>query len=67
MRKKAIAEEITKDITTEDFNYRWNDAVVTLDDYKRLVQEHQEWVEEQEKKALAASTPSTTKRSKKNT
>jgi hypothetical protein len=67
MRKKAIAEEITKDITTEDFNYRWNDTVVSLDDYKRLVQEHQEWVEEQEKKAAAASTPSTSKRSKKNT
>jgi uncharacterized protein (DUF1697 family) len=54
MRKKAIAEEITKDITTEDFNYRWNDSVVSLDDYKRLVQEHQEWVEEQEKKAHSA-------------
>jgi hypothetical protein len=67
MRKKAIAEEITRDINMDDFNYRWNDAVVSLDDYKRLVQEHQEWVEEQEKKAAAASTPSTTKRSKKNT
>jgi len=67
MRKKAIAEEIIKDISTEDFNYRWNDTVISLDDYKRLVQEHQEWVEEQEKKALAASTPSTSKRSKKNT
>jgi hypothetical protein len=67
MRKKAIAEEITRDINMDDFNYRWNDAVVSLDDYKRLVQEHQEWVEEQEKKAHAASTPSTTKRSKKNT
>jgi hypothetical protein len=51
----------------DDFTHRWNDAVVSLDDYKRLVQEHQEWVEEQEKKAVAASTPSTTKRSKKNT
>jgi len=67
MRKKAITEEITRDINMDDFNYRWNDAVVSLDDYKRLVQEHQDWVEEQEKKALAASTPSTTKRSKKNT
>jgi hypothetical protein len=67
MRKKSITEEITKDISMDDFNYRWNDAVVSLDDYKRLVQEHQDWVEEQEKKALAASTPSTTKRSKKNT
>ena len=67
MRKKSIAEEVTKDITTEDFTYRWNDTVVSLDDHKRLVQEHQDWVEEQEKKALAASTPSTTKRSKKNT
>ena len=63
MGKKSIAE----DITTEDFAYRWNDTVVSLDDYKRLVQEHQDWVEEQEKKALAASTPSTPKRSKKNT
>ena len=67
MRKKEITEEITRDINMDDFNYRWNDAVVSLDDYKRLVQEHQDWVEEQEKKALAASTPSTTKRSKKNT
>jgi len=67
MRKKAIAEEITRDINMDDFTHRWNDAVVSLDDYKRLVQEHQEWVEEQEKKAVAASTPSTTKRSKKNT
>ena len=67
MRKKAIAEEITRDINMDGFNYRWNDTVVSLDDYKRLVQEHQEWVEEQEKKAHAASTPSTTKRSKKNT
>jgi hypothetical protein len=67
MRKKSITEEITKDISMDDFNYRWNDAVVSLDDYKRLVQEHQDWVEEQEKKAFAASTPSTTKRSKKNT
>jgi hypothetical protein len=67
MRKKAIAEEVSKDITTEDFTYRWNDTVVSLDDHKRLVQDHQDWVEEQEKKALAASTPSTTKRSKKNT
>jgi len=67
MRKKAIAEEITRDINMDDFTHRWNDTVVSLDDYKRLVQEHQDWVEEQEKKALAASTPSTTKRSKKNT
>ena len=67
MRKKEITEEITRDINMDDFNYRWNDAVVSLDDYKRLVQEHQDWVEEQEKKALGASTPSTTKRSKKNT
>jgi len=67
MRKKAISEEVTKDISTEDFNYRWNDTVISLDDYKRLVQDHQEWVEEQEKKAVAASTPSTSKRSKKNT
>jgi len=67
MRKKAIAEEVSKDITTEDFTHRWNDAVVSLDDYKRLVQEHQDWVEEQEKKAAADSTPSTSKRSKKNT
>jgi len=67
MRKKEITEEITRDINMDDFNYRWNDTVISLDDYKRLVQEHQDWVEEQEKKALAASTPSTTKRSKKNT
>lgn len=67
MRKKAVAEEITRDINMDDFTHRWNDTVISLDDYKRLVQEHQEWVEEQEKKAHAASTPSTTKRSKKNT
>jgi hypothetical protein len=67
MRKKAIAEEITRDINMDDFTHRWNDTIVSLDDYKRLIQEHQEWVEEQEKKAHAANTPSTSKRSKKNT
>lgn len=66
MRKKAIAEEISKDINTDDFTYRWNDAVVSLDEYKKLVRDHQEWVEEQEKKVAMSSTPSTSKRSKKN-
>ena len=67
MRKKAIAEEISKDINTDDFTHRWNDTVVSLDEYKKLVSDHQEWVEEQEKKDAMSSTPSTSKRSKKNT
>ena len=67
MRKKAIAEEISKDINTDDFTHRWNDAVVSLDEYKKLVRDHQEWVDATEKKDAMSSTPSTSKRSKKNT
>lgn len=67
MRKKAIAEEISKDINTDDFTHRWNDTVVSLDEYKKLVSDHQEWVDATEKKDAMSSTPSTSKRSKKNT
>lgn len=67
MRKKAIAEEISRDINLDDFTHRWNDTVITPEEYKTLVREHQEWVEQEEKKAAMSSTPSTSKRSKKNT
>ena len=67
MRKKAIAVEISKDINTDDFTHRWNDTVVSLDEYKKLVSDHQEWVDATEKKDAMSSTPSTSKRSKKNT
>jgi hypothetical protein len=67
MRKKAITEEITKDITTEDFNYRWNDTVVSLDEYKKLVSDHQDWVDAAEKKAAMVAEAEKPKRSKKNT
>jgi hypothetical protein len=70
MRKKAIAESVSNDITTlakEDWNYRWNDAVISLDEYKTLVQEHQEWLEDLEKKAAASALADKPKRTKKNT
>ena len=70
MRKKAIAEAVSNDITAftkEDWNYRWNDAVISLDEYKTLVQEHQEWLEDLEKKAAASALADKPKRTKKNT
>ena len=67
MRKKAIAEEISKDINTDDFTHRWNDTVVSLDEYKKLVSDHQEWVDATEKKAPMVAEADKPKRSKKNT
>ena len=67
MRKKAIAEEISKDINTDDFTHRWNDTVVSLDEYKKLVSDHQEWVDATEKKAAMVAEADKPKRSKKKT
>jgi hypothetical protein len=67
MRKKAVAEEITRDINMDDFTHRWNDAVVSLDEYKKLVSDHQEWVDAAEKKAAMVAEAEKSKRSKKNT
>ena len=49
MRKKAVAEKVSKDITPEDWTYRWNDQPMTPEEYQALVQEHRKWVEEQDK------------------
>jgi hypothetical protein len=51
----------------ETFTYRWNDAVVTYDEYKKLVADHQEWVDAQEKQAAMVAEAEKPKRSKKNT
>jgi len=70
MRKKAIAEAVSNDITTftkQDWNYRWNDATVSEDEYKTLVRDHQEWLEDLEKKAAASALTDKPKRTKKNT
>lgn len=70
MRKKAIAEVVSNDITTfatQDWNYRWNDATVSADEYKTLVRDHQEWLEQLEKKAAASAVVDKPKRTKKNT
>ena len=61
MRKKAVAEKVSKDITPEDWTYRWNDQPMTPEEYQRLVQEHRKWVEEQDK---VSTTESPKKRSK---
>jgi hypothetical protein len=67
MRKKAIAQEVSADITPTDWNYRWNDTPLSSDDYKTLVREHQEWLEDLEKKAAASALADKPKRTKKNT
>jgi len=70
MRKKAIAEAVSNDITTftkQDWNYRWNDAIISEDEYKTLVHDHQEWLEQLEKKAAASALADKPKRTKKNT
>ena len=67
MRKKAIAQEISIDMDTEIFTHRWNDTVVSLDEYKKLVSDHQEWVDATEKKAAMVAEAEKPKRSKKNT
>jgi hypothetical protein len=67
MRKKAITEEITRDINMDDFTHRWNDTVVSLDEYKKLVSDHQDWVDAAEKKAAMVAEAEKPKRSKKNT
>lgn len=51
----------------ETFTHRWNDTVVTYDDYKKLIAAHQEWVDAQEKKASMVDEAEKPKRSKKNT
>ena len=67
MRKKAIAEEVSKDISTDGWNYRWNDVTMTADEYNTLVRDHQDWLEEQERKATMVALADKPKRSKKNT
>jgi uncharacterized protein involved in tolerance to divalent cations len=70
MGKKAIAEEVSNDITAfakQDWNYRWNDTTVSADEYKTLVRDHQEWLEQLEKKAAASALAEKPKRTKKNT
>jgi uncharacterized protein involved in tolerance to divalent cations len=70
MRKKAIAEEVSNDITAftkQDWNYRWNDTTVSEDEYKTLVQDHQKWLEDLEKKVAASALAEKPKRTKKNT
>lgn len=67
MRKKAISEEVSKDISTESWNYRWNDATVAPDEYNTLVRDHQEWLEEADRKATMAALAEKPKRTKKNT
>jgi hypothetical protein len=51
----------------ETFTYRWNDEVVTYDEYKKLIAAYQEWVDAQEKKAAMVAEAEKPKRSKKNT
>jgi hypothetical protein len=51
----------------ETFTHRWNDAVVSYDEYKKLVADHQEWVDATEKKAAMVAEADKPKRSKKNT
>ena len=51
----------------ETFIHRWNDAIVSYDEYKKLVSDHQEWVDATEKKAAMVAEAEKPKRSKKNT
>jgi hypothetical protein len=54
----------------ESFTHRWNDAIITYDEYKKLIAAHQEWVDAKEKQAAMvaeAEKPKRPKRSKKNT
>ena len=64
MRKKAIAEQVSNDITPEGWTYRWNDQTMTQDEYQRLVLEHRTWVEEQERQVKVSATETPKKRSK---
>ena len=52
MRKKAIAEQVSKDVTPEGWSYRWNDQTITENEYQNLIEEHLQWVKQQEKNAL---------------
>jgi hypothetical protein len=67
MRKKAIAQEVSADITPTEWKYHWNDTLVSADEYKTLVHDHQEWLEQLEKTAAASALADKPKRSKKNT
>jgi hypothetical protein len=50
-RKKQIAESVEEDIIKDvkDWTYRWNDRVVTFEEYQRLTDEHTILVTEMEK------------------
>ena len=64
MRKKAIAQQVSNDITPDSWTYRWNDQTMTQDEYQRLVLEHRTWVEEQERQVKVSATETPKKRSK---
>jgi hypothetical protein len=57
MRKKQIAKLIEAEVVNEwttfvddaEYKYRWNDEVVSLEEYKKLKQDHENWVVEVEK------------------
>lgn len=60
--------EISPVLVPDDkWKYRWNDQPITYEQYKKLVEDHKQWVREQESKSASSedSKPVSKKRNKK--
>jgi len=64
-RKKQIAEAVASDVDVTGWTYKWNDNVVSFEEYKKLEADHAAWVKELEQKELEESKPVKTKKGKK--
>lgn len=51
--------------SNDDWTYKWNDRIVTEEEYKKLCAGHAAYVKELEEKELEESNPVKTKRGKK--
>lgn len=59
--------EISPVLVPDDkWKYRWNDQPITYEQYKKLVEDHKQWVKEQESKSASSedSKPVSKKRNK---
>jgi predicted RNA-binding protein with EMAP domain len=64
-RKKQIAKSVESDNSewsisqqpNADWTYKWNDNVVSFEDYKKLVADHEDFVKQMEQKKMEENKP----------
>jgi len=64
-RKKQIAKSVESDNSewtisqqpNADWTYRWNDNVVSFEEYKKLVAGHEDFVKQMEEKKMEENKP----------